>query len=137
MRITKLKQSGFTLVELLIVIVIIGILAAIAFVAYSGTQNKAHKADAESTLASVKNKLAEYNTGNSNYPANQADLNTWMASSAGGNNAAMSAKFVSGNGYSYTPSPSGCDNETTPCSGFTITAAKSIFKGDADITVTN
>lgn len=38
------KQSGFTIVELLIVIVVIGILAAIALVSYNGVQVKAQNA---------------------------------------------------------------------------------------------
>jgi general secretion pathway protein G len=37
----KNKQHGFTIVELLIVIVVIGILAAITIVAYNGVQNRA------------------------------------------------------------------------------------------------
>jgi len=140
MQITKMKKNksaGFTLIELLIVIIIIGILAAIAFVAYTGSQNKAHKADAESTLSEVRNKLGEYNADNSNYPVDQAGVNTWMASAAGGNNTTLSTKFVSANGYTYTPSPSGCDNSATQCSGYTLKADKSIFSGTADITVTN
>ena len=35
------KQRGFTIVELLIVIVVIGILAAITIVAYNGVQTRA------------------------------------------------------------------------------------------------
>jgi prepilin-type N-terminal cleavage/methylation domain-containing protein len=38
---TRTKQAGFTIVELLIVIVIIGILAAITVVAYNGIQERA------------------------------------------------------------------------------------------------
>ena len=38
----KTKNTGFTIVELLIVIVIIGILAAITIVAYNGIQNRAN-----------------------------------------------------------------------------------------------
>lgn len=38
---THSKQIGFTIVELLIVIVVIAILAAITIVAYTGIQNRA------------------------------------------------------------------------------------------------
>lgn len=38
---TRKKQAGFTIVELLIVIVVIGILAAITIVAYNGIQERA------------------------------------------------------------------------------------------------
>lgn len=37
-----IKQKGFTIVELLIVIVVIGILAAITIVAFNGVQNRAN-----------------------------------------------------------------------------------------------
>lgn len=41
MRIKNKQNSGFTIVELLIVIVVIGILAAITIVAYNGVQQRA------------------------------------------------------------------------------------------------
>lgn len=43
-------NHGFTIVELLIVIVVIGILAAITIVAYSGVQDRAHKAKIASDI---------------------------------------------------------------------------------------
>jgi type II secretion system protein G len=134
----KLNSKGFTLIELLIVIIIIGILAAIAFVAYSGSQNKAHKADAQSTLAEIRNKLGEYNADNGNYPDTQSDLNTWLSSSDGGNNSTLAGKFTTTNGYTYTAS--GCDGSNTNCTGYSATAAGTIFGGASpadDITVTN
>ncbi|MFZ2835801.1 MAG: prepilin-type N-terminal cleavage/methylation domain-containing protein [Candidatus Saccharimonadales bacterium] len=51
------KQTGFTIVELLIVIVIIGILAAITIVAYNGIQNRARVA-AQSSVLSQASKTA-------------------------------------------------------------------------------
>ncbi|MBC7943391.1 prepilin-type N-terminal cleavage/methylation domain-containing protein [Candidatus Saccharibacteria bacterium] len=47
------RKSGFTIVELLIVIVVIGILAAISIVAYSGIQERAKVAKANTDLATL------------------------------------------------------------------------------------
>lgn len=47
---TTTRQPGFTIVELLIVIVVIGILAAITIVAYNGVQNRARDTTAISDL---------------------------------------------------------------------------------------
>ncbi len=49
MRITR-KNSGFTIVELLIVVVVIGILAAIVTVAYTGVTTRANDAKRDSDM---------------------------------------------------------------------------------------
>jgi prepilin-type N-terminal cleavage/methylation domain-containing protein len=62
------RNSGFTIVELLIVIVVIAILATISIVAYTGIQNRA-KTSAGQTLASqVAKKIEAYYAVNSTYP---------------------------------------------------------------------
>lgn len=48
------KQTGFTIVELLIVIVVIGILAAITIVAYNGVQTKANQSKIDSDMQSLE-----------------------------------------------------------------------------------
>ena len=69
-------KKGFTIVELLIVIVVIGILAAITIVAYNGIQTRA-KSTAEQTLASQIMKKAEsFNSIESSYPSNVAGFGT-------------------------------------------------------------
>ena len=50
-------RNGFTIVELLIVIVIIGILAAITIVAYNGIQDRARNASIQSDLTNFAKKL--------------------------------------------------------------------------------
>lgn len=47
------KQKGFTIVELLIVIVVIAVLAAITIVAYNGIQQRAQLAKAESDINTI------------------------------------------------------------------------------------
>jgi prepilin-type N-terminal cleavage/methylation domain-containing protein len=75
--IKKMKEEkGFTIVELLIVIVVIGILAAIIIVAYNGVQNRARTTEAQSNAKEVQNKAETFNAdeGNGSYPANSAAL---------------------------------------------------------------
>jgi prepilin-type N-terminal cleavage/methylation domain-containing protein len=53
-------QKGFTIVELLIVIVVIAILAAITIVAYNGIQDRAKASAAQSAAAQAAKKVALY-----------------------------------------------------------------------------
>lgn len=69
-----MKQQGFTIVELLIVVVVIGILAAIVIVAYNGVTNNAKTASAASTASEIAKKLEIYNAQNNSYPSTYATL---------------------------------------------------------------
>lgn len=73
MRSHRIRPSGFTIVELLIVIVIIGILAAITIVAYNGIQERARASSVSSALSQANKKLALYQVDNPGaYPADLA-----------------------------------------------------------------
>lgn len=69
----KKSTSGFTIVELLIVIVVIGILAAITIVAFNGIQNRAENTKTTQAIASVAKALQLYRTDNNDYPASSAN----------------------------------------------------------------
>jgi prepilin-type N-terminal cleavage/methylation domain-containing protein len=68
-------QKGFTIVELLVVIVVIGILAAITIVSYTGISQRATVASLQSDLTNASRQLKLYQVTASGYPANLSDLN--------------------------------------------------------------
>ena len=70
------KQLGFTIVELLIVIVVIGILAGITIVAYNGIQNRAKVASIQSDLKTATKALSDYRYRNTSelYPSQLSDV---------------------------------------------------------------
>ena len=72
----NIKNQGFTLVELLIVIVIIAILTVVSLVAYNGLQNQAKTSAAKSTVDSVAKKAELYNTEEGKYPEDLTKLTT-------------------------------------------------------------
>ena len=65
----KGKSRGFTIVELLVVIVVIGILAAITVVSYTGITAKAKTTQAKNNAQSVQSVAEVYFTENNYYPA--------------------------------------------------------------------
>lgn len=64
----KTKSQGFTIVELLIVVVVIAILAAITIVSYNGITNRANASAAKSTAATWQKKIELYQAEEGAYP---------------------------------------------------------------------
>jgi prepilin-type N-terminal cleavage/methylation domain-containing protein len=62
------KNSGFSLVELMIVIVIIGVLAAVAVPIYNNNVTKARMSEADAALGSIRTQLRVYYGENGEYP---------------------------------------------------------------------
>lgn len=65
---TTARNVGFTIVELLIVIVVIAILAAIVIVAYNGVQVRALNAAKNDELVAYQKLFEVYKAENGNYP---------------------------------------------------------------------
>jgi type IV pilus assembly protein PilA len=70
----KNQQKGFTIIELLIVIVVIGILAAIGFVAYGNVTKSARDSDREADAGSIAKKAEEIYSEKGQYPADIAEI---------------------------------------------------------------
>jgi len=61
------KQTGFTLIELIIVIAVIGILAAIAYPSYTQYKIRTNRADVQSEMMQIAQRLQSYYVMNHNY----------------------------------------------------------------------
>ncbi|MNQ27533.1 Type II secretion system protein G precursor [compost metagenome] len=66
------QKTGFTIVELLIVIVIIGILAAITIVAYNGIQQRANNSSTITAVNQTVKAISSYIATNNTYPSTGA-----------------------------------------------------------------
>ena len=87
------SKSGFTIVELLIVIVVIAILAAISVVAYTGIQQRARNSIRAQDVATIQKGLELFRAENGRYP---------IATSPGSNiPAGFTSPYVIP-GYSYS-----------------------------------
>lgn len=133
----KRKQSGFTIVELLIVIVVIGILAAIVITTFTGVQKKGRDADRKSDINAIYSQLEVYFAQEGKYPtlAQLQDDDFRNDNMKGLSNDAITApgQTVDADGtlvatgaatgnYQYVATPADCNNTTTDCTGFTLTS---------------
>ena len=105
------QQHGFTIVELLVVIVVIGILAAITVVSYTGISQKAIVAMLQSDLTNSVPRLKMYQVEHGAFPAT---LDTASNCPTGPADTNYCLKPSSGNTFAYSSS--------SPYSTFTLTA---------------
>ena len=70
----KPNHAGFTLLELMVVVVIIGILAAIAIPAYTSSVQKSRRTDAKNALLDLATKEEKWYSVNNAYSVTASDL---------------------------------------------------------------
>ncbi len=77
---SKNYQSGFTLIEVMIVVAIVGILSAIAMPSYNEYIRRGHRADARAGLLQAAQWLERASTAQGTYPTSLTPALTWKNS---------------------------------------------------------
>ena len=134
----KKRNQGFTIVELLIVIVVIGILALLVITTYSGIQQKARNSKRQSDVKSLQTQIEAFFSQNGYYPS-RTDLNTgsWLTTNMKSldqnalidpSNPTQSKTLVASptaKSYAYAVTDSSgnsCESDDTTCAKYTLTA---------------
>lgn len=144
----KSNNKGFTIVELLIVIVVIGILAALVVTTFTGIQQRARNTERQTDIKAIHGQVEAYYAQNGRYPtldnlndaafrsANMKGLDAEALKDPKGSSSTL-VTTAAGNVYSYDVQRSGggtCDNSTNDCAQYTLTATN---EGGGTFTKTN
>jgi len=146
------RRNGFTLIELVVVMVIVAILAAITIPAYSNYVRQARRTDAKSALLDLASLEERFYSTQNAYSANATDLGytAWPATVGSGYYqvaaptvvAAVAPSALAPAGtpasFSFTATPLGDQTKDTACTSFTVTSGggQSALSGTTDNTQT-
>lgn len=147
----KNKQQGFTIVELLIVIVVIGILAALVITTFTGIQQKARNTERQTDIKAIHGQVEAYYASKGYYPTfDHLNDSTWRTANMKGldqealkdpkGTAFALAATSSATSYGYAVGTSAgtatsCASDETTCATYVLTAT--MEGGDPAFTKTN
>lgn len=143
----RTQSSGFTIIELVVIIVIIGILSTLVITTYSGVQAKTRNSNRQADIDGLQSQLETYYAQYSKYPTlsnindtawRQANLKDFSdktlqdprwsdaTKDCATKGKATLANKPSRDCYAYQPiGPDGksCDNDAVVCAQYTLTAS--------------
>jgi prepilin-type N-terminal cleavage/methylation domain-containing protein len=133
----KKRNEGFTIVELLIVIVVIGILALLVITTYSGIQQKARNSKRQTDIQSLQTQMEAFYSQNGYYPSlgdmnssswrgtNMKSLDEGALTDPSNPNSSTLVASPAAKSYAYAVTDSSgasCEAADTNCAKYTLTA---------------
>jgi type IV pilus assembly protein PilE len=114
------KQSGFTLIELMIVVVIVSILAAIGYPAYTDQVIRGKRAEGRAALMDAATRMERFYSDSNQYATTMAALNYNATTETGKYNLAIGGLGADNQTFTLTATPTFTDTE---CGNLTLNQA--------------
>ena len=129
------KQLGFTLIELMIVVVIVGILASVAYPAFQEYGRRAKRAEGRNMLVQIAAEQERFYTRNDSQYGSLTELGYSGTVTSENDNYVMTVTGVSGNKQAFTVTATPTGTFVDPgCGALTLTntGQKGQSYGDAE-----
>lgn len=137
---SQLRTLGFTLLELMIVVVVVAILGAIAWPSFVQSIYKGRRSDGVGTIVLVQQELERWRSSQPAYPANLGAMG--MADplpSKDGYYSVVMAPINSGLGYQITATATGVQTNDTKCQKLMVqmTTGGIVYSSSDSLSATN
>lgn len=118
------RQSGFTLIELMIVVVVVAILSAVALPSFFEQIRKSRRTDAINALAQVQQAQERWRANNATYASSLAAPPTGIGvSNPSSGYYTLSISGASATGYTATATAAGSQANDSRCTSLSVTVA--------------
>jgi type IV pilus assembly protein PilE len=123
----KSRQRGFTLLELMIVVVVVAILAAVAIPTFLDQLRKSRRSDAMRGLSDLQMREERWRASNATYASSMDVLLGSAAATTSYNNGSAYYSFsisgTSGTGFTVNATPKGAQTADTDCNPMQLQVA--------------
>ena len=121
----NIKEKGFTLIEMLIVVATIGILAMVAYPSYQSYAFESRRADAHTAILRIQLAQENWRANHSSYTNDMSSVGLNVSTTSSEGFYTLSVNNASSTGYKITADATGSQAGDTGCTKIELTKSTS------------